>query len=169
MYFLMCIFRDAFFILSAYVSLCLFKHDLVAELSAYNVFSFQCLIRYAKEELNMALLLRREPYSDLMKSFCSLALLRFIRRGFRLLQYGGRVYGRMRPFLEYLNRRWVAHPVRRPWMCVYGSVHRTNNTCESHNRVLKDFTRIPRPSIYNFIGLLSLIFLYLLMLCPWCW
>ncbi|XP_034253510.1 uncharacterized protein LOC117652588 [Thrips palmi] len=122
----------------------------------------RALISYAKEELNMALLLRREPYSELMKSYCSLALLprRFIRRGYNLLvqetrQHGGRVYGRMRPFLAYLLRSWVAHPVKRPWMCVYGSIHRTNNTCESHNKMLGNFACVPHPNTYNFISALA--------------
>ncbi|XP_026290929.1 uncharacterized protein LOC113215512 [Frankliniella occidentalis] len=119
---------------------------------------FRAFIRYAKEELGMFHLLRRHPYERLVKLCCALALLpmRLIQRGFILIlrqarQAGGRVYNRMRPFFAYVWRNWVGHPVRREWMCVFGSYHRTNNTCESHNRVLNNYVGIRHPNIYHFL------------------
>lgn len=83
----------------------------------------------------MTRLLKIQPYQDLIKLFCALPLLpvRFISRGFRLLMqetmdHGVRVYRRMRQFMAYVSRRWANHPVRKRWMCVFASEHRTNNT-----------------------------------------
>jgi len=83
----------------------------------------------------MTRLLKVEPYSGLIKLFCALALLpvRYIRRGFvivvqQTMDHGIRVYRNMRRFIGYVRRHWVFHPIRRQWMCVFGSFHRTNNT-----------------------------------------
>lgn len=119
-------------------------------------------VKYAKDELGMARILGVEPYSTLVRCFCALALLpeRYIRRGFIILvretrTHGPRVYRRMRPFIAYVLRQWVGNRERRQWMCVYGSIHRSNNTCESHNRMLLNFVGVPHPNIYNFIASLA--------------
>ena len=107
----------------------------------------------------MGALLRREPFKFLVKLCCALALLpsRYIRRGFHLIvreafRHGARVYRRMRQFLAYVFRNWVNNRVRRQWMCVFGSFHRTNNTCECHNRMLRNYKGVAHPNIYCFIG-----------------
>lgn len=107
----------------------------------------------------MVRILKREPYSTLMRCFCALALLpnRFIRRGYRILvretrRHGLRVYRNMRQFMSYVLRRWVAHRERREWMCVFGSHHRSNNTCESHNKMLSNFIGVLHPNVYNFLS-----------------
>ncbi|XP_034247294.1 uncharacterized protein LOC117649035 [Thrips palmi] len=124
----------------------------------------QTEVRYAKERCNMTRLLRDEPYSELMKLFSALALLpvRYIRRGFRIvvqvtMDHGLRVYRNMRTFIGYVRRYWVYHPIRRRWMCVFGSFHRTNNTSESHNKMLSNLVGVDHPNTYNFIdGLASM-------------
>lgn len=136
--------------------LCLF--DLVMS-NQFPLFLLQAYIRYAKEQLHMTALLRQEPFKFLVKLCCALPLLpaNYIRRGFQLimretLQRGMRVYRRMRDFFAYVLRNWVNNPVKRRWMCVFGSFHRTNNTCECHNRMLLNYIGTVHPNIYNFIG-----------------
>ncbi|XP_034236489.1 uncharacterized protein LOC117642414 [Thrips palmi] len=122
----------------------------------------RAIIKYAKDVLLMTRLLRLWPYSELIKCFCCLALLpvRFMRRGFLILlrltrDQGVRIYRNMRMLIDYIRRRWVAHPIRKHWMCVYGSFHRTNNTSESHNKMLANFIGVHHPNTYNFIDALG--------------
>jgi len=63
---------------------------------------------------------------------------------------GPAFYRRVRPFLRYLNRRWVSHPLRSQWMCVFNSKHRTNNAAESLNKLMKLLMGV-HPNIYRFI------------------
>ncbi|KAK3921644.1 Anthranilate--CoA ligase, partial [Frankliniella fusca] len=119
---------------------------------------FRAYIRYAKVDLGMFQYLRRHPYERLIKLCCALPLLplNHIQRGFFLIlrqarQAGHRVYNVMRPFFSYVWRNWVGNRLWCEWMCVFGSFHRTNNTCESHNRVLNNYVGVRHPNIYHFI------------------
>ncbi|KAK3921439.1 DNA excision repair protein ERCC-6-like 2 [Frankliniella fusca] len=121
----------------------------------------RAMIKYVKNTLRLHRLLQRHPYKRFVKLCCALPLLplRYIRRGFELIvqearQFGPGIYRRIRPFFAYVMRQWVGHPIRRRWICVFGSEHRTNNTCESHNRMLKNFVKVAHPSVYQFISAL---------------
>jgi len=47
------------------------------------------------------------------------------------------------------------NPVRRRFMTLFNSMHRTNNICESHNKVLRKHVGAYRPNIYAFIDALA--------------
>ncbi|KAK3926922.1 GTPase Der [Frankliniella fusca] len=113
------------------------------------------------KELNLGWWMRNvDEYRRLIRLAGTLPLLprRLMRRGLILLtqeamREGPAFYGRVRPFLRYLNQRWVSDPIRAQWMCVYRSVHRTNNAAESHNKTMK-LLMGTHPNIYSFINVL---------------
>ena len=126
-----------------------------------NITCLQAFIRYAKEVLNMGAALKRGPINYIVKLCCALALLpeRLMRRGFLLIMreargLGPHVYRQVMNFLNYVLTSWLNNDVKRHWMCFFGSFHRTNNTCECHNRVLRRTLGLTQPNIYNFIGML---------------
>ncbi len=118
----------------------------------------QAFVDEAKQ-LNLGWWMRNvDEYRRIIRLAGSLPLLprRLMRRGLILLTQeamneGPAFYRRVRPFLRYLNRRWINHPIRAQWMCVYRSVHRTNNAAESHNKTLK-LLMGNHPNIYTFIS-----------------
>ncbi|KAK3929514.1 Granzyme-like protein 2, partial [Frankliniella fusca] len=92
--------------------------------------------------------------------YCSLPLLPVenIRDGYLIVLQESRNEGRAifricRQFSAYVLRSWIMDPDRLRWMSVHGSIHRTNNASESHNRTLKDTVTV-HPNIYLFINAL---------------
>lgn len=89
---------------------------------------------------------------------CAIPLLpeRHLMRGYLIvlnvaLQEGRMLFRLLRPFLAYVLRYWIRNDERRRWMSVHGSQHRTNNACESHNRVLNDLCGA-HPNVYIFLS-----------------
>ena len=107
----------------------------------------------------MGAALRQANVKYILKLCCALALLpeRYMMRGFRLIVreahgFGRVVYRQVRDFLNYVLRSWLNNDVKRRWMCFFGSFHRTNNTCESCNKILNRIMGLAHPNVYNFIG-----------------
>lgn len=61
----------------------------------------------------------------------------------------------MEPFFNYVQDRWIRNPSRLLWMNLFNARHRTNNACESHNRMLRNKCGAHRPNIYLFIQALA--------------
>lgn len=59
------------------------------------------------------------------------------------------------PFFDYVERRWIRNPVRRRWMTLFRSDYRTNNACETHNRMLRTKVGAYRPNVFLFIQALA--------------
>ena len=55
------------------------------------------------------------------------------------------------PLFNYIERRWIANINRRKWMTFFKSMERTNNCCESHNRVLRAAVGAHRPNVFAFM------------------
>ncbi|KAK3929544.1 UPF0251 protein [Frankliniella fusca] len=61
----------------------------------------------------------------------------------------------LHPFFTYVERRWINNARRRNWMSLFESVERTNNSCESHNRMLRSAVGAHRPNVFLFIEALD--------------
>ncbi|XP_034254486.1 uncharacterized protein LOC117653153 [Thrips palmi] len=61
----------------------------------------------------------------------------------------------VRHFFTYVETKWLGMPHRRSYMNFWRCVHRTNNSCESHNRMLRKAVGAYRPNVYAFIEALS--------------
>lgn len=142
---------------------CWIIYSLNSRLSCFCFFLFgQAFVDEAKE-LGLGWWMRNvDEYRKIVRLAGTLPLLprRLMHRGLVLLtrnamSEGRAFYRRVRPFLRYLNRRWVSHRIRSRWMNVYNSRHRTNNAAESLNKLLK-LLMGNHPNIYKFIGLLFL-------------
>ena len=57
----------------------------------------------------------------------------------------------LQPFFEYVRTRWFENAFRRNWMLFYNCLLRTNNSCETHNRMLRKAVGAYRPNVYAFI------------------
>ena len=55
------------------------------------------------------------------------------------------------PFFQYVEDKWLNVNYRRRWMAFYKAAHRTNNACETHNRMLRTAVGAYRPNIFLFI------------------
>ena len=55
------------------------------------------------------------------------------------------------PFFAYFNVSWLMRRYRREWMSFYDAIHRTNNACETHNKMLRKAIGACRANIYSFI------------------
>ncbi|KAK3919969.1 Ribonuclease HII [Frankliniella fusca] len=64
---------------------------------------------------------------------------------------GNYIYRMVLPYLRYVWRYWVSRPWRRARMCVHGSSQRTNNACESQNKVLREECGI-HSNVYMFLA-----------------
>lgn len=64
---------------------------------------------------------------------------------------GNYIFRLVKPYLLYIWRNWVVREWRRRRMTVYGSAQRTNNVCESHNRMLRNAVGT-HANIYMFLG-----------------
>lgn len=60
----------------------------------------------------------------------------------------------LNPLFNYVEKYWINHP-RGMTMSFYNSVIRTNNACESHNRMLARHIRGERPNVFIFIEALA--------------
>ncbi|KAE8745172.1 hypothetical protein FOCC_FOCC008238 [Frankliniella occidentalis] len=67
------------------------------------------------------------------------------------------VYYLMRGFFNYVNDEWIANNRRRGWMCFFNKADRTNNACESHNRMLHNKVGAHRPNVWQFIEALKVL------------
>ncbi|KAK3908301.1 Cytoplasmic protein NCK2 [Frankliniella fusca] len=61
----------------------------------------------------------------------------------------------LEPFFDYVEERWIRNAVRRRWMTLFESEYRTNNSCETHNRMLRNKVGAYRPNVYLFIQALA--------------
>jgi len=57
----------------------------------------------------------------------------------------------LQPFFDYVRDKWLGKAYRRQWMSLFNCQHRTNNACETHNRMLRRKVGAYRPNIYLFI------------------
>lgn len=57
----------------------------------------------------------------------------------------------LRPFFEYVQTRWINNPYRNNWMSLFNADFRTNNACETTNRMLRRKTGAFRPNVFLFI------------------
>lgn len=96
---------------------------------------------------------------DIIRLACALPLLpqADIRQAFYIIveeanRAGQGIGNIVRPFLLYVRDFWINDNSRLQWMSVHGSFHRTNNACESHNRVLRDLIG-RHQNIFRFLGL----------------
>ncbi|KAK3923858.1 ATP synthase epsilon chain, partial [Frankliniella fusca] len=119
----------------------------------------RAFVRYAKEELHLTAHLR--VIDGLVRRFirlcCAIPLLpqKWLLKGLGVVmgearQEGNRTYRLLRPFFEYIFTNWINQRQKKYLMSVYGSLHRTNNTCESHHRQLNKFIQVAHPNVYDF-------------------
>lgn len=59
------------------------------------------------------------------------------------------------PFFNYVQERWITNVARKEWMSCFNSEHRTNNSCETHNRMLRKKVGAYRPNVFLFIEALA--------------
>lgn len=109
-------------------------------------------------ELNLLRRMLIQPVRRIIRLTLGLPLLQEhqIVRGFNVIltearDEGNYIFHIVRPYLNYVYRNWVAPHWRRSRMCVFGSAQRTNNVCESHNRMIREKVGT-HPNVYTFIG-----------------
>jgi len=61
----------------------------------------------------------------------------------------------LRNFFTYVEQKWIRNRTRRRWMNLFKSTERTNNLCESHNKMLRKAVGAYRPNIWAFIDALA--------------
>ncbi|KAK3931471.1 Ral guanine nucleotide dissociation stimulator-like 2 [Frankliniella fusca] len=66
------------------------------------------------------------------------------------------VYYLMRHFFQYVDNKWINNDRRRREMCFFNSTDRTNNACESHNKMLQKKMGAHRPNVWAFIEALKI-------------
>jgi hypothetical protein len=93
---------------------------------------------------------------------CAIALLpkRFFRVGLGVLKTEAfntdiLVAYLLEPFFQYVEEKWINNVTRRCWMSLFLSMHRTNNCCESHNKMLRKRVGAYRPNVFKFIDALA--------------
>ncbi|KAJ1521126.1 hypothetical protein ONE63_002826 [Megalurothrips usitatus] len=98
----------------------------------------------------------------MIKKACGICLLPspFFEEGLQILENDAReedvVLGFiLAPFFQYVRDRWIHHPRRRDWMEFYNCTIRTNNACETHNKMLRAEVGAYRPNVYAFIEALA--------------
>jgi len=123
---------------------------------------FQAYIEMVAE-LHLLIAMRRiEEVRFIIKLTMGLPLLpeEYVVRGYRVilqhaLNEGAYIYRIVGPYLTYVWRSWVSRPWRRARMVVHNSRQRTNNACESQNKVLNDEAGT-HSNTFNFLGKLDL-------------
>jgi len=95
---------------------------------------------------------------------CAIALLprRLFRVGLRVIKeeaFQDDILIRylLEPFFTYVEDKWINNPNRREWMSLYKRRYRTNNACESHNRMLRKKVGAYRPNVFLFIEALGVL------------
>lgn len=61
----------------------------------------------------------------------------------------------LRQFFTYVQDKWLGHVSRKNWMTFYNALHRTNNSCETLNRLLRKAVGAYRPNVYLFMDALA--------------
>jgi len=99
---------------------------------------------------------------DYLRKSCAIALLpvQYFRVALDILRRDAYeedplLYYLLHNFFEYMEFRWIGNRYRRLWMGFWESMHRTNNLCESHNRMLRKEVGAYRPNVYAFIAALA--------------
>lgn len=99
---------------------------------------------------------------DYIRKACAVALLpnNLFEDGVRVVKDSARAHNiviawLLDPFMDYILEKWINNPVRNQWMNLYRARHRTNNSCETHNRMLKNKVGAYRPNVYMFIQALG--------------
>lgn len=118
----------------------------------------QATVRHAKTELGMAVVMRDNPVIKRIMQLCCViplapphmmrAALRAIAAEARLTIY----YDDLVPYFDYLWYTWLSGP-RYEALSVCGSVHRTNNACESFNHMMATELGQHHVNIFRFIGM----------------
>ncbi|KAK3910410.1 Tryptophan 2,3-dioxygenase, partial [Frankliniella fusca] len=57
----------------------------------------------------------------------------------------------LRPFFQCVEDKWINNRNRNRWMSLFNSEYRTNNACETVNRMLRRKTGAYRPNVFLFI------------------
>ena len=120
---------------------------------------------FIKKAKNLRLLRFKRYLPELMnliRKACAISLLptRYFLTGLRLVRNEARETDiitayLLEPFFDYVQERWINNANRRRWMSMFNSMHRTNNCCESHNKMLRKAVGAYRPNIYAFITALA--------------
>lgn len=120
---------------------------------------------FVKKANKLRLLRFKRAYPDLLhiiRKACCIALLprRFFADGLQILKDEAMdthyvIAYLLIPFFEYVERRWLNNAYRRRWMSLFNVEHRTNNSCETQNRMLRAAVGAYRPNIYTFLAALS--------------
>jgi len=59
------------------------------------------------------------------------------------------------PFFQYVEEKWLNNANRRAWMTFWKCVHRSNNSCECHNRLLRKAVGAYQPNVWCFLMALA--------------
>ncbi|XP_034246305.1 uncharacterized protein LOC117648159 [Thrips palmi] len=111
------------------------------------------IFRYRKDLPNIVHYIRKAVAISLLPRRYFLVGLRCLRNA--ALQEDIRMAYLLDPFFDYVEQKWIRTPSRRRWMCLYKSEIRTNNSCETHNRMLRNKTGAYRPNVFLFIQALA--------------
>lgn len=118
------------------------------------------VIKYAKDELGMAAFIRDNPAVKRIIQLCCaipLAPPQYLRAALGVISEEARAtiyFDDLLPFFWYLWNTWLTGR-RYESLSVSGCEHRTNNICESYNRLLSSQLGPHHPNIYRFIEVLA--------------
>lgn len=124
----------------------------------YNIcFCFQANIKHAKDELGMTVLMRENPtVKRIVQLCCSIPIAphNHMRSALREITAEARAtiyFQDLLPYFWYIWETWLTGP-RYLRLSVSGCEHRSNNICESFNRLLAGELGPHHPNVYRFIG-----------------
>lgn len=99
---------------------------------------------------------------DFIREACAISLLppQFFAVGLQKLRNDAyatdiRIAYLLVPFFQYVEDKWLNNVNRREWLSLFDCLHRTNNSCECHNRMLRRAVGAYRPNVYLFIEALA--------------
>ncbi|XP_034232470.1 uncharacterized protein LOC117640240 [Thrips palmi] len=117
-------------------------------------------VKHAKYELGLVIMIRENPVVRRIVQLCCgipLAPPQMMRDALRAIAAEARLtlfYDDLIPYFDYLWYTWLSGP-RYESLSVCGSVHRTNNACESFNHVLGSELGEHHVNVYRFLECLS--------------
>lgn len=125
------------------------------ELKPHLLFLFQAVLRKVKELGLRALLLNDLILRSIVRSILALPLLpaALIDRGLQTLiveATRGGYFLVLQPLFNYWIDTWGRQRFFQ-FLSVFGVAHRTNNVCESANRLLRSKTGAHRPGLWHFL------------------